>query len=56
MNFVSSSDLLVDDDLPLPAFADIFSEHMTNGSSAKKRKKSYARGSSDEYVQDETTG
>jgi hypothetical protein len=29
---------------------------MTNGSSAKKRKKSYARGSSDEYVQDETTG
>jgi hypothetical protein len=54
MNLVGMDD--EDDDLPLPSFANIFSDHLTTGASGKKRKKSTVSRSSDAAAQDETTG
>ena len=47
----------VEDDLPLPSFVEIFGDHILNGVSGKKRKRSnYQRAADDPLAVDETTG
>ncbi len=44
-----------DDELPLPSFTEIFSDHLNTGTSSKKKKKTVIR-STEDGGQDESTG
>jgi hypothetical protein len=50
-----TTEYLLEDDLPLPSFSEIFGEHIGNGGT-KKRKRNNPNKGTDEFVNDEITG